>query len=57
MIGQFDFSEKGWASGKGRSATWREIPWQEKVVEPQYLIRVPLTNVCTENRFSRTVTP
>jgi len=38
MIGQFDFSEKGWVSGKGRSAEWREIPWSAKVIEPQYLI-------------------
>ena len=27
MIGQFDFSQKGWVSGKGRTAVWREIPW------------------------------
>lgn len=39
MIGQFDFSEKGWVSGKGRSAVWREIPWGEKKVEPQFLMR------------------
>jgi predicted ATPase len=38
MIGQFDFSEKGWVGGRGRSAEWREIPWEEKVVEPQYLM-------------------
>ena len=38
MINQFDFSEKGWVSGKGRSAVWRDIPWEEKVVEPQYLM-------------------
>ncbi|MBT8507419.1 hypothetical protein AZH53_03115 [Methanomicrobiaceae archaeon CYW5] len=38
MIGQFDFSEKGWVSGTGRSAVWRDIPWDEKVIEPQYLI-------------------
>ncbi len=38
MIGQFDFSEKGWVSGKGRTAVWREIPWEAKVVEPQYLM-------------------
>ena len=38
MIGQFDFSEKGWVSGKGRSAVWREIPWGEKQIEPQYLM-------------------
>lgn len=38
MIGQFDFSQKGWVSGKGRSAVWREIPWEKKVIEPQYLM-------------------
>lgn len=38
MIGQFDFSNKGWVSGKGRSAVWREIPWSDKRVEPQFLI-------------------
>ena len=27
MIGQFDFSEKGWLSGKGRSAKWPEVPF------------------------------
>lgn len=39
MIGQFDFSKKGWVSGKGRSAVWRDIPWEEKVIEPQFLMR------------------
>jgi len=39
MIGQFDFSEKGWVSGKGRGAVWREIPWEDKRIEPQYLMR------------------
>lgn len=38
MIGQFDFSQKGWVSGKGRSALWRDIPWERKVIEPQYLM-------------------
>jgi hypothetical protein len=38
MIGQFDFSAKGWVSGKGRSAVWREVPWQAKRIEPQYLM-------------------
>ena len=38
MIGQFDFSEKGWVSGKGRTAVWREIPWDSKIIEPQYLM-------------------
>ncbi|MCC6316620.1 MAG: hypothetical protein IT361_02925 [Gemmatimonadaceae bacterium] len=40
MIGQFDFSEKGWVRGKGRTAVWREIPWDNKVIEPQYLMAV-----------------
>ena len=40
MIGQFDFSEKGWVRGKGRRAVWREIPWGEKQIEPQYLMGV-----------------
>ena len=38
MIGQFDFSEKGWVSGKGRRAVWRDIPWDRKQIEPQYLM-------------------
>jgi len=39
MIGQFDFSKKGWVSGKGRTAVWRDIPWENKVVEPQFVVR------------------
>ena len=38
MIGQFDFSEKGWVSGKARSAVWRDVPASEKAIEPQYLM-------------------
>ena len=38
MIGQFDFCEKGWVRGKGRSAVWRDIDWSEKSIEPQYLM-------------------
>ena len=38
MIGQFDFSQKGWVSGKGRAAVWRDIDWATKVLEPQYLM-------------------
>ena len=38
MIDHFDFSAKGWVSGKGRSAVWRNIPWDAKVFEPQYLM-------------------
>lgn len=36
MVGQFDFSEKGWVRGKGRSAEWRPIPSEQKVIEPQF---------------------
>jgi hypothetical protein len=36
MIGQFDFSEKGWVSGKGRGAKWADIAWSEKFIRPQY---------------------
>jgi hypothetical protein len=38
MIGQFDFAEKGYVRGRGRSATWREIPFDNKQIEPQYLL-------------------
>lgn len=38
IIDQFQASSKGWVSGKGRSAVWREISPQEDVFEPQYLI-------------------
>jgi hypothetical protein len=38
MIGQFDFSKKGWVSGRGRGAVWRDIPWERKVIEPQFLM-------------------
>lgn len=38
MVGQFDFSAKGWVSGAGRSAVWRDVPWVAKDIEPQYLI-------------------
>ncbi len=38
MLGLCDFSEKGWVSGKGRGAVWRDIPWDRKVIEPQFLM-------------------
>lgn len=40
MIGQFDFSQKGWVSGKGRTSVWREIPWGRKIIEPQFLMGI-----------------
>lgn len=36
MIGQFDFSQKGWVSGKGRSARWPDIPFTAKHVASQF---------------------
>jgi hypothetical protein len=47
MIGQFDFSEKGWVSGKGRGAVWREIPWENKVIEPQFLLPLSIAAPAT----------
>jgi hypothetical protein len=38
MINLFDFSEKGWVTGKGRKAEWRSIPWSSKEICPQYLM-------------------
>ena len=38
MIGQFDSSQKGWVSGKGRTAVWRDISWKDKQIEPQFLM-------------------
>ena len=38
MIGLSDFSQKGWVSGRGRQAVWREIPWERKQIEPQFLM-------------------
>jgi hypothetical protein len=36
MIGQFDFSQKGWVSGKGRGAKWVDVPFDRKTLNPQY---------------------
>ncbi len=40
MIGQFDYSQKGWVSGKGRAAVWRDVPWSRKQIEPQFLMAI-----------------
>lgn len=37
MIGQFDISEKGWVSGKGRGAVWSQTD-HKKHISPQYLM-------------------
>jgi hypothetical protein len=44
MIGQFDFSQKGWVSGKGRTAVWRDIPWDRKQIDPQFLMASSVLN-------------
>ena len=38
MIGQFDVSQKGWVSGKGRTAVWQPFAFDRKVLAPQYLM-------------------
>ena len=40
MLGQFDFSQKGWVSGKSITAIWRDINFDSKVIEPQYCISI-----------------
>ena len=39
MLYQFDFSQKGWISGTGLRAKWAGIPWDEKRVDPQFLMQ------------------
>jgi len=51
MIGQFDFSEKGWVSGRGRSAVWREISWENKKIEPQYMLPRTIYQHYYQNEF------
>ncbi|KAA1258182.1 Eco57I restriction-modification methylase [Rubripirellula obstinata] len=38
MIGIADFSEKGWISGKGRTAVWEPTSPADKTISPQYLM-------------------
>ena len=47
MVGQFDYSDKGWVRGKGRSALWEDIAWgssgaenkyKGKKIQPQFLV-------------------
>jgi hypothetical protein len=38
MIGQFDFSDKGWVGGTGRAARWDNVDWTSKDIRPQYLM-------------------
>jgi hypothetical protein len=38
MVDQFDYCGKGWVSGRGRTAVWDEISWNQKQFQPQYLM-------------------
>lgn len=38
MIGQYDICQKGWISGKGRGAKWKKIEFNNKTIEPQFLM-------------------
>jgi len=38
MIDQFDFSQKGWISGAGRTAVWQVNDFANKIVLPQFLM-------------------
>lgn len=38
MIDFYDFSAKGWVSGRGRNAKWEDIAWDPKCIGPQFLI-------------------
>ena len=55
MIGQFDFSEKGWVRGTGRTAKWEEVPWHEKVLRPQYLMSLAIYQHATLERHLKQV--
>jgi hypothetical protein len=51
LVGQFDFSEKGWVAGKGRTAEWRVVPWNSKEIEPQFLMS--LSNASNSDVFGQ----
>ncbi len=38
MVNLYDWCEKGWIRGRGRSAEWEPIPWTRKQIRPQYLM-------------------
>ena len=49
MIGIFDFVQKGWVEGKGRTAVWTEIPFDNKHYEPQFLMAEETYRTGTEH--------
>lgn len=38
IVGQYNSSKKGWVSGKGRGAVWRDVDRQQHPIEPQFLM-------------------
>ncbi len=48
-INQFDVSQKGWEVGLGRSAVWRDIPFDSKRFQPKFLINVQ--SLCASAKF------
>jgi len=38
MLGQFDSSAKAWMRGKGRRAVWTDKPFEDRSLDPQYLM-------------------
>jgi hypothetical protein len=40
MVHNFDFSAAAWVSGTGLRAVWSEVPWTEKRINPQFLVRL-----------------
>lgn len=38
MIGQFDFSYKGWDNEEAMNSTWNTMDWASKQITPQFLI-------------------
>ncbi len=38
MIKAFDFSSAEWISGTGLNAKWDKIPWNSKIINPQFLL-------------------
>ena len=52
MIGQFDVSQKGWVSGKGRTAVWRSIPWLSKQIEPQFLMSAAEASATNKSKIA-----
>jgi hypothetical protein len=53
MVGNYDFSQHEWISGKGRGARWRSVPWDNKILGPDYLMAVEDYQSAFPNRRNR----